>query len=64
MPPDQAQRMAKEAEKLLQKSKIKYLTSPLIREVVNAILIEKGQEEYRHKLTRLGMPVHEVSSSD
>ncbi|HEX9261433.1 MAG TPA: anaerobic ribonucleoside-triphosphate reductase, partial [Candidatus Bathyarchaeia archaeon] len=62
MPPDQAQRMAKEAEKLLQKSKIKYLTSPLIREVVNAILIEKGQEEYRHKLTRLGMPVHEVAA--
>ena len=62
MPPDQAQRMAKEAEKLLQKSKIKYLTSPLIREVVNATLIEKGQEEYRHKLTRLGMPVHEVAA--
>ena len=60
MPPDQAQKTAKETEKLLQKSKTKYLTAPLIREVVNAILIEKGQEEYRHKLTRLGMPVHEV----
>ncbi|TRO43876.1 ArsR family transcriptional regulator, partial [Candidatus Bathyarchaeota archaeon] len=47
MPPDQAQKAAKEAEKLLLKSKTKYLTAPLVREVVNAILIEKGQEEYR-----------------
>ena len=62
MPPEQAQKTAKEAEKILQKSKTKYLTAPLIREVVNAILIEKGQEEYRHKLTRLGMPVHEVTA--
>jgi len=62
MPPDQAQKAAKEAEKLLLKSKTKYLTAPLIREVVNAILIENGQEEYRHKLTRLGLPVHEVTT--
>ena len=62
MPPDQAQKTAKEAEKLLQKSKTKYLTAPLIREIVNTLLIEKGQEEYRHKLTRLGLPVHEVAT--
>ena len=62
VPSELAQKTAKETEKLLQKSKIKYLTSPLIREVANAILIEKGQEEYRHKLTRLGMPVHEVAA--
>jgi anaerobic ribonucleoside-triphosphate reductase len=62
MPPDQAQKAAKEAERLLLKSKTKYLTAPLVREVVNAILIEKGQEEYRHKLTRLGLPVHEVTA--
>ena len=62
MPIDIAQKTAKEAEKLLLKSRIKYLTAPLVREVVNAILVEKGLEEYRHKLTRLGMPVHEVSA--
>src|SRR3989337_4541230 len=50
MPPDQAQKTAKEAEKFLQKSKTKYLTAPLIREVVNAILIAKGPAEYRNKL--------------
>jgi len=62
MPADLAQKAAKETEKRLLKSKIKYLTAPLVREVVNAILIEKGLEEYRHKLTRLGLPVHEVAA--
>lgn len=62
MPAELAQKVAKEAEKQLLKSKIKYLTAPLVREVVNAILIEKGLEEYRHKLTRLGVPVHDVTS--
>jgi len=62
MPVDLAQKIAKEAEKRLVKSKTKYLTAPLIREVVNAILIEKGLEEHRHKLTRLGLPVHDVKS--
>ncbi|NLE05150.1 MAG: helix-turn-helix domain-containing protein, partial [Crenarchaeota archaeon] len=60
MPADLAQKAAKDTEKLLLKSKIKYLTAPLIREIVNATLIEKGMEDYRHKLTRLGLPVHEV----
>jgi anaerobic ribonucleoside-triphosphate reductase len=62
VPPELAKKAAKEAEKRLRKSKTKYLTAPLIREVVNAILVEKGFEEYRHKLTRLGMPVHEVTT--
>ncbi len=61
MPPELARKVAKEAEKRLLKSRTKYLTAPLVREVVNAILIEKGLEEYRHKLTRLGLPVHEVN---
>lgn len=62
MPAELAEKTAKEAEKILLKAKIKYLTAPLIREVVNSILIQRGLEEYRHKLTRLGMPVHEVAA--
>lgn len=62
MPAELAQRVAKEAEKQLIRARTKYLTAPLVREVVNAILIEKGLEEYRHKLTRLGIPVHDVTS--
>jgi ribonucleoside-triphosphate reductase len=62
MPDDLAQKVAKEAEKRLLKSKTKYLTAPLVREFVNAILIEKGLEEYRHRLTRLGLPVYDVTN--
>jgi ribonucleoside-triphosphate reductase len=63
VPAELAQKAAKEAEKRLIKSKTKYLTAALIREVVNGILVEKGYEDYRHKLTRVGMPIHEVTAS-
>ena len=62
VPAELAQKAAKEAEKRLIKSKTKYLTAALIREVVNGILVEKGYEDYRHKLTRVGMPIHEVTA--
>ena len=61
VPIDLAQKVAREAEKRLLKLGTKYLTAPLIREFVNAILIERGLEEYRHKLTRLGFPVYDVT---
>ncbi|MDR2202863.1 MAG: hypothetical protein LBE76_00870 [Nitrososphaerota archaeon] len=61
VPPELAQKAAKETEKRLIKSKTKYVTAALIREMVNAILVEKGFEDYRHKLTRVGMPIHEVN---
>ncbi len=62
VPAELAQKAAKEAEKRLIKSKTKYLTAALIREVVNGILVEKGYEDFRHKLTRVGMPIHEVTA--
>jgi len=61
VPQDLAQKIARETEGRLLEVKAKYLTAPLIRELVNAILIEKGLEEYRHKLTRLGLPVYDVT---
>ena len=61
VPIELAQKIARETEKRLSEFKTKYLTAPLIREIVNAILIEKGLEEYRHKLTRLGLPVFDVT---
>jgi ribonucleoside-triphosphate reductase len=60
VPVFQAQKIARETEKRIREFKTKYLTAPLIREMVNAILVEKGLEEYRHKLTRLGLPVFDV----
>ncbi len=61
VPLELAQGIAAEAEGRLIKLRTRYLTAPLIREFINAILIEKGFEEYRHKLTRLGMPLYDVS---
>lgn len=60
VPQEIADEIAAEAEDRLVRLKTIYLTAPLIREFVNAILIEKKLEEYRHKLTRLGMPVYDV----
>jgi ribonucleoside-triphosphate reductase len=62
MPVELAQKIASETEARIYKFQAAYLTAPLIREVVNSILVEHGFEEYRHKLTRLGMPVHDVSN--
>jgi anaerobic ribonucleoside-triphosphate reductase len=60
VPNDLADEIAKEAEEQLMKAKVSYLTAPLIREVVNSILVLKGYEQYRHNLTRLGLPPFEI----
>ena len=61
VPYELAQEIAAEAEERLLRLRTSYLTAPLIREFINARLIEKRLEDYRHKLTRLGMPVYDVS---
>jgi len=61
VPVDLAHKIARETEKRIYAFKMKYLTAPLIRELTNAVLIEQGLEEYRHKLTRLGLPVYDVA---
>ena len=61
MPVEIAQKIASETEARVYKFQTAYLTAPLIREIVNSILIEHGYEEYRHKLTRLGLPVADVA---
>ncbi len=61
MPVELAQKIASETEARVYKFQTAYLTAPLIREIVNSILVEHGYEEYRHKLTRLGLPVHDVT---
>src|SRR5437879_9257633 len=61
MPQTLADEVAAEAEERLLKFGIVYLSAPLIRELVNIILVERKLEEYRHKLTRLGLPVNDVT---
>ncbi len=61
MPVELAQKITSETESRLYKFQTQYLTAPLIREMVNALLVEHNLEEYRHKLTRLGMPIYDVT---
>ena len=55
-----AEIIGREVEDFIQNSKIKYVSAPLVREIVNAKLIERGLEEERRMHTRLGMPIHDV----
>jgi ribonucleoside-triphosphate reductase len=55
-----AELIADEAEAAIKKSNIQYVTTPLIREVVNEKLIEHGLKDIRKEHTRLGLPVYDV----
>ncbi len=54
--------IAGEVEKEIMASKVKNLTAPLIRELVNAKLVEFGMEDARRKYTRLGLPLYDVKN--
>ena len=60
LPSKLAKEVASITERKLFDLKIDYLTAPLIRELVNSILLDMGLEKYRHKLTRIGMPLHDA----
>ena len=60
LPLEQAQKITEEVENKIYKFQTAYLTSSLIRETVNSVLIEHGHEEYRNKLARLGLPPSDI----
>ncbi len=60
MPLEQASKITEEVENKIYKFQTSYLTSSLIRETVNSVLIEHGHEEYRNKLARLGLPASDI----
>ena len=60
MPLEQAQKITEEVENKIYKFQAAYLTSSLVRETVNSVLIEHGFEEYRSRMSRLGMPSSDV----
>lgn len=57
-----AEEISVDVEEMIRKSNIKTITAPLIRELVNAKLIERGLEAPRKMHTRLGMPLYDVDS--
>lgn len=60
LPMEQAQKITEEVENRIYKYQTSYLTGPLIRELVNTVLLEEGHEEYRNKMTRLGIPAYDM----
>ncbi len=55
-----AEEIALEVEDIIRQGNVKMVTAPLIRELVDAKLIEKGLEEARRMHTRLGVPLYDV----
>ncbi|MBI4557276.1 MAG: hypothetical protein HY706_06815 [Candidatus Hydrogenedentes bacterium] len=52
--------IAQEVEQQLLHAKVRILTAPLVRELVDAKLVEYGFEEYRRKHMRLGLPLFDA----
>src|SRR5919202_5360153 len=61
MPLELAHKITEEVENKIYKLQTVYLTSSLIRETVNSVLIEHGYEEYRNKMARLGIPASDIA---
>ncbi len=55
-----AEQISLEVENDIKRSGIKVITAPLIREMVNAKLLERGLESARRLHTRLGSPLYDV----
>ena len=57
---EMAETISLEVQKTIMASGIATVTAPLIRELVDARLIERGMEEARKKHTRLGVPLYDA----
>ena len=55
-----SEKISLEVQETIEKANIKYLTAPLVRELVDAKLIEHGLEDARKMHTRLGVPLYDV----
>jgi len=56
--------IAKEAERIIRRMSAKFLSGPLIREIVNTILLERGHLEWRNIMTRVGASVYDAYEID
>ncbi|NMB79615.1 MAG: anaerobic ribonucleoside-triphosphate reductase [Methanomicrobiales archaeon] len=61
---EQAQEIAIDVEQRIKNMGLKSLSGPLIREIVNIVLLEKGMIQYRNVSTRVGTPVYDAHLID
>ncbi|MBC7112911.1 MAG: anaerobic ribonucleoside-triphosphate reductase [Candidatus Methanomethyliales bacterium] len=64
MSEEDARRIAEEVEEDIKNMKLRFLSGPLIRELVSVKLLEHGFDKYRNVYTRVGMPLYDVYSID
>ncbi len=55
-----AEEIAREVEHSIIQARLESVTAPLVRELVNMRLLERGLDETRRKHARLGLPAHDV----
>jgi len=60
--PKLAKKIATDIENILQNIDLNYVTSPMIRELTNAKLMENGLESLRRKHTRMGMTSYDIEN--
>jgi len=60
--PKEAEKIATDVEQTLQEINLTYITSPIIRELTNAKLLEEGLETIRNKHTRLGLSSYDIET--
>lgn len=61
IPQETAAEISREVEKQIFASGIKTLTASLVRELVNAKLVERGMEKARRMHARLGFPLYDIA---
>ncbi len=61
---EEAEAIAKETESIVLKMRRDFLSGPLIREIVNTVLIDRGHTDWRNCMTRVGVSVHDAFQID
>jgi len=61
---DEANDISREVERRIRWMNVKYLSGPLVREIMNVILLERHHPEWRNICTRVGTPVFDAHLID
>ena len=61
---EEAAEIAREVERRIRWMDVKFLSGPLVREIVNVILLERHHLEWRNICTRVGTPVYDAHLID
>jgi anaerobic ribonucleoside-triphosphate reductase len=61
---DEAKEIAREVERRIRWMNVKYLSGPLVREIMNVVLLERHHTEWRNICTRVGTPVYDAHLID